>query len=404
MSLDCASELQNSPEERAAAEAGAKGGAAEADGEEREEEEEEEQEAEPASQPQGEQPEPDVAEPTAAAAEPAAEQEGQAMDVDATASAPAAGEKQAAAAAAADGGAEHEAAAADTPAEAVASQPGVGKGRKRGGKKQQGDKQPGKPAGVAKGPAGRSGGRGGGRGGLGRGRGGGRGGGRAGGRGHKQQHAGGFGALTMADISADKLTKLAEANWSARALEAGGGKPPAYDADLVARVYREELGGGADKPPTLRRVQLLEITQYLENYLWPHYAAGAAGAAAYEHLMSMVVMVNQKFREQVAGWTCFQQHNKVSGGAGGLVCLLQPAFEGHLGCLAGCVLAVPAPLPYKPCSCPSNFVVALSSLALQESFPAFFQSVLALKAEQGERMRMHERVAYLVFMINSFQV
>ena len=125
----------------------------------------------------------------------------------------------------------------------------------------------------------------------------------------------------MADISADKLTKLAEANWSARALASTGGKPPAYDAELVARVYREELGGGADKPPTLRRVQLLEITQYLENYLWPHYAAGAAGPAAYEHLMSVVVMVNQKFREQVAGWTCFQQHNKViewcRGGVGG---------------------------------------------------------------------------------------
>ena len=41
----------------------------------------------------------------------------------------------------------------------------------------------------------------------------------------------------------------------------------------------------------------------------------------------------------------------------------------------------------------------------QEHFPAFFQAVLALKAgEAGGRMRMHERVAYLVFMINVFQV
>lgn len=67
------------------------------------------------------------------------------------------------------------------------------------------------------------------------------------------------------------------------------------------------------RPPPSRRVQLLEISQYLENYLWPHFEAGMAGAAAYEHLMSMVVMVNQKFREQVPGWACFHQHNPVSG-------------------------------------------------------------------------------------------
>ncbi len=60
------------------------------------------------------------------------------------------------------------------------------------------------------------------------------------------------------------------------------------------------------------RVQLLEISQYLENYLWPHFEAGMAGEASYEHLMSMVVMVNQKFREQVPGWACFHQHNPVS--------------------------------------------------------------------------------------------
>ena len=57
----------------------------------------------------------------------------------------------------------------------------------------------------------------------------------------------------MSDISADKLTQLAEANWSARALAQEGGAP-AYDPQLVAKVYAEELGGGGDKPPTLRRL------------------------------------------------------------------------------------------------------------------------------------------------------
>lgn len=59
------------------------------------------------------------------------------------------------------------------------------------------------------------------------------------------------------------------------------------------------------------RVQLLEISQYLEHYLWPHFAAGLEGPASYEHLMSMLVMVNQKFREGVPGWACFHAANEV---------------------------------------------------------------------------------------------
>ncbi len=45
------------------------------------------------------------------------------------------------------------------------------------------------------------------------------------------------------------------------------------------------------------------------------------------------------------------------------------------------------------------------NLPLQEAFPAFFQAVLGLKSgEAAARMRMHERVAYIVFAINAFQV
>ena len=61
----------------------------------------------------------------------------------------------------------------------------------------------------------------------------------------------GFGALTMADISADKLTKLAKENWSHGA-EAKGERLP-YAASLVAQLYRDELGGSGDKPPANRR-------------------------------------------------------------------------------------------------------------------------------------------------------
>lgn len=39
--------------------------------------------------------------------------------------------------------------------------------------------------------------------------------------------------------------------------------------------------------------------QYLEKYLWPHFDPASASA---EHLLSIVYMVNEKFREGVAGW------------------------------------------------------------------------------------------------------
>ena len=41
--------------------------------------------------------------------------------------------------------------------------------------------------------------------------------------------------------------------------------------------------------------------------------------------------------------------------------------------------------------------------SLQDDFPAFLQRVLTLKGDHPG-MRMHERVAYLVFVINAFQV
>jgi intron-binding protein aquarius len=43
---------------------------------------------------------------------------------------------------------------------------------------------------------------------------------------------------------------------------------------------------------------VLEFSQYLENYLWPNYKLGAS----YAHMLSIVNMVNEKFRERVQVW------------------------------------------------------------------------------------------------------
>ena len=48
-----------------------------------------------------------------------------------------------------------------------------------------------------------------------------------------------------------------------------------------------------------RRIMMLEFSQYLENYLWPNFTAEHSSKA---YLVSIAVMVNEKFRERVPAW------------------------------------------------------------------------------------------------------
>lgn len=47
---------------------------------------------------------------------------------------------------------------------------------------------------------------------------------------------------------------------------------------------------------------MLEFSQYLENYLWPNFKHTESTHA---HMMSIVVMLNEKFRERVDAWAVF---------------------------------------------------------------------------------------------------
>lgn len=53
---------------------------------------------------------------------------------------------------------------------------------------------------------------------------------------------------------------------------------------------------------------MLELSQYLENYLWPNFPEEGATSA---HVLSILAMVNEKFREGVPAWTCFRQSRPV---------------------------------------------------------------------------------------------
>jgi len=75
-----------------------------------------------------------------------------------------------------------------------------------------------------------------------------------------------------------------------------------YSAKIIERIYNEEIGGGGGH--SARRINMLEFSQYLEQYLWPHYQRETATHA---HLMSIVIMANEKFKERVEVWTVFEK-------------------------------------------------------------------------------------------------
>ncbi|XP_075493440.1 uncharacterized protein LOC142531234 [Primulina tabacum] len=148
------------------------------------------------------------------------------------------------------------------------------------------------------------------------------------------------GSITFSEIQRDRLTKIAAANWAVNA-DSGLKKP--FSGELVKEIYYSELKvKGGRMPVPLQRVMVLEVSQYLENYLWPNFDPETA---SFEHVMSMILMVNEKFRENMAAWICF--YNR------------------------------------------------------KEMFKAFIERVLRLK--EGRVLTVAEKTNYLLFMINAFQ-
>ncbi|KAJ7534618.1 hypothetical protein O6H91_13G103100 [Diphasiastrum complanatum] len=147
--------------------------------------------------------------------------------------------------------------------------------------------------------------------------------------------------ITLTEIQRDKLTRIAEANWSVTL--SSEARPP-FNPGLVDEIYRTELTAteGSHSVP-LERVAVLEISQYLEKYLWPNFDAESA---TFEHVMSIVLMVNEKFRDNVPAWRCFHDREDV--------------------------------------------------------FPSFFKRVLDIKNEDCT-LTLKERTNYLLFMIHCFQ-
>ena len=116
-----------------------------------------------------------------------------------------------------------------------------------------------------------------------------------------------------------------------------------FSPAVVDQIYKSDILGSGF---SIKRVMMLEFSQYLENFLWPHYPGGGAGEASIAHTLSIVVIVNEKFRERVPAWAAFQR---------------------------------------KP-----------------DHFPAFFQHVLELAVSGGESISLGEQARLITFLTHCF--
>ena len=115
-------------------------------------------------------------------------------------------------------------------------------------------------------------------------------------KGKKSKRGGAF--PTVEEIEGDPLTAMADKYW-APTLE----KMPKYDAGLVEKVFKEEI-----EPASASRLVLLDFSCYLERYLWPNFDAEKSSDG---HVLSIISMVNEKFRESLEAFTCFQDRADV---------------------------------------------------------------------------------------------
>ncbi|KAF2322470.1 hypothetical protein GH714_017202 [Hevea brasiliensis] len=133
-------------------------------------------------------------------------------------------------------------------------------------------------------------------------------------------------SITLSEIQRDRLTKIAAAHWLKTGTESK--EKNEFDPELVKQIYETELKvKGGTKPVPLQRVMILEVSQYLENYLWPNFDPETA---TFEHVMSMILMINEKFRENVAAWLCFYDRKDVFKGFLERVLRLKESLEDEI--------------------------------------------------------------------------
>ncbi|XP_068993772.1 RNA helicase aquarius [Neodiprion pinetum] len=105
-------------------------------------------------------------------------------------------------------------------------------------------------------------------------------------------------APTVDQINADRITQLANKYWAPHTTNSH----LQFDPVIIEDIYIQEICASKF---SIRRIMMLEFSQYLENYLWPNYSTGET---SHSHMMSIVVMLNEKFRERVQVWEAFSKN------------------------------------------------------------------------------------------------
>ncbi|KAM6131509.1 LOW QUALITY PROTEIN: RNA helicase aquarius [Pterocles gutturalis] len=103
-------------------------------------------------------------------------------------------------------------------------------------------------------------------------------------------------APTVSQINAEYVTQLANKYWAPHVK-----KKLSFDSKVIEDVYTKEI---VRSKFAIRKIMLLEFSQYLENYLWVNYSPEVSSKA---YLMSICCMVNEKFRENVPAWETFKK-------------------------------------------------------------------------------------------------
>lgn len=105
----------------------------------------------------------------------------------------------------------------------------------------------------------------------------------------------------------DPLEEVASVHWDPSTVS-----KPTWNAELVEAIYENEIRGNSVAGERFRRgMRTLELTRYLEEYLWKTLEDGMKSEA---HLMSIVHLVNQKFYEGLEVWPSLRDRPELFAG------------------------------------------------------------------------------------------
>ncbi|KAF5289862.1 hypothetical protein FQR65_LT01996 [Abscondita terminalis] len=111
-------------------------------------------------------------------------------------------------------------------------------------------------------------------------------------------------APTVEQLNADRITEVLFVFACGKVLGPSFScRSPPFDHNVIEDIYTQDIRGSNF---SIRRIMVLEFSQYLENYLWPNYHV----KASHSHMMSIVVMLNEKFRERVQAWDAFKKNDE----------------------------------------------------------------------------------------------